>query len=102
MRRTVRSVLAILALALLAGLAVLWLWPLPPSGADISVLAPDDPAQAEALMEEIDAYIRAVEETYARAVFHRRLLTVFDIMGVGILLLFRYVLKQRRADETEE
>ena len=43
-----RRLLGILAALLVLGLVVLWLWPLPPSGVDVSVLPPGDPAQAEA------------------------------------------------------
>ena len=84
-----RRILGLLAALLVLGLVVLWLWPLPPSGVDVSVLPPGDPAQAEALMEEIDAYIREVEETYAQAISRRRLLTALGIIGIGTLLLTR-------------
>ena len=92
MRRHVRRALAILAALLALGLVILWLWPMPPSGADISVLSPETAAEAEALHEEIDAYIRAVEEQYARAVSHRRVLTVLAIIGISASLLARRVL----------
>ena len=55
MREKVRKFLAVLAALLALGLVALWLWPLPPSGADISVVPPDDPAEAAAMLAEIDA-----------------------------------------------
>ena len=92
MRRHVRRALAVLAALLALGLIILWLWPMPPSGADISVLSPETAAEAEALIEEIDAYTRAVEEQYARAVSRRRVLTVLAIIGISASLLARRVL----------
>lgn len=92
MRRHVRRVLAVLAALLALGLVILWLWPMPPSGADISVLSPETAAEAEALHEEIDAYTRAVEEQYAQAISRRRVLTVLAIIGISASLLARRVL----------
>ena len=102
MREKIRKLLAALAALLALGLAVLWLRPLPPSGADISVLSPDDPAEAAAMLAEIDAYIQSVEDNYARAVSRRRLLTALDIIGIGLLLLVRYALKERPGENIDE
>ena len=84
-----RRLLGILATLLVLGLVVLW-------------LPPGDPAQAEALMEEIDAYICEVEETYAQAVSRRRLLTALGIIGIGNLLLTRDGLKERPEENHDE
>ena len=102
MREKVRKFLAVLAALLALGLAALWLWPLPPSGADISVVPPDDPAEAAAMLAEIDAYIQSVEDNYAQTVFRRRVLTGLGIMLLGCSLLARRGLGQRREDLESE
>ncbi len=96
-RRHMRRALAILAALLALGLVILWLRPMPPSGADISVLSPETAAEAEALHEEIDAYTRAVEEQYARAVSRRRALTALAIIGISASLLARRALGRGEA-----
>ena len=53
-------------------------------------------------MEEIDAYIREVEETYAQAISRRRLLTALGIIGIGNLLLTRDGLKERPEENNDE
>ncbi len=89
MREKVREFLAVLAALLALGLAVLWLWPLPPSGADTDVQYVEDPAERAESLEEAKAYDRSVEEHYAQTVFRRRLLTGLGIMGIGLSLLAR-------------
>ena len=102
MRENARKLLAGFAALLALGLAVLWLRPLPPSGADTDVAYVEDPAERAELLEEIDAYDRAVEESYVRAVSRRKLLTALGIMGVGVSLLARHSLGRPRDEAYED
>ena len=101
-RRHMRRALAILAALLALGLAVLWLRPLPPSGADTDVAYVEDPAEQAQLLEAAEAYDRAVAEHYAQTVFRRRLLTALGIMGVGVSLLARHSLGRPRDEAYED
>ena len=66
------------------------------------LLERSDPDYTERLLAEIDAYRRSVEDSYARDVPHRRLLTALAIIGIGLLLLFRYALKERPGENIDE
>ena len=102
MREKIRKLLTALAALLALGLAVLWLRPLPPSGADTDVAYVEDPAERAELLEEAETYDRAVEENYVRAVSHRKLLTALGIMGVGVSLLARHSLGRPRDEAYED
>ena len=102
MREKVRKFLAVLAALLALGLAALWLWPLPPSGADTDVAYVEDPVERAQLLEAAEAYDRAVAEHYAQTVFRRRVLTGLGIMLLGCSLLARRGLGQRREDLESE
>lgn len=66
------------------------------------LLERSDPDYTERMLAEIDAYTHAVEEHYAQTVFRRRLLTALAIIGIGLLLLLRYALKERPEEGNDE
>ena len=102
MREKVRKLLAVFAALLALGLAVLWLRPLPPSGADTDVAYVEDPAEQAQLLEAAEAYDRAVAEHYAQTVSRRRLLTALGIMLMGCSLLARHGLGRGREELESE
>ncbi len=66
------------------------------------LLERSDPAYTEALLAEIDARQHAVEENYRQAVARRWGLTISAIIGIVLLLLLRYALKQPLEDGKNE
>ena len=102
MRENARKLLAVFAALLALGLAVLWLRPLPPSGADTDVAYVEDPAEQAQLLEQAEAYDRAVAEHYAQTVSRRRLLTALGIMLMGCSLLARHGLGRGREELESE
>ena len=102
MRENARKLLAGFAALLALGLAVLWLRPLPPSGADTDVAYVEDPAERTELLEAAEAYDRAVAEHYAQTVSRRRLLTALGIMLMGCALLARRALGRPEGEPHEE
>ena len=102
MRENARKLLAGFAALLALGLAVLWLRPLPPSGADTDVAYVEDPAEQAQLLEAAEAYDRAVAEHYAQTVSRRRLLTALGIMLMGCALLGRRALGRPEGEPHEK
>ena len=94
--------LCALAMLLALGLAVLWLRPLPPSGADTDVAYVEDPAEQAQLLEQAEAYGRAVAEHDAQTGSRRRLLTALGIMLMGCSLLAGRALGRPEGEPHEE